>query len=112
MLRACYPAEVGSGSYLWADRSISTSQVEFGLAQREAEVVSKLYARLNTHVSDAATSDTAGAAVSQSAALHVQRRSSKTNYTVLGYVACGRRSLEVLVGSLCRQSRFQRPLCC
>lgn len=60
MLRACYPAQVGSGSFLWADRNISTTQVEFDLAQREAEAVSKLYARLNTHVSDEATSDTAG----------------------------------------------------
>lgn len=66
MLQACYPVEVGSNSFMWADRSNSTTQMEFDLAQRQAEAVSKLYARLNTHVSDPATSDTAGA-VPQSA---------------------------------------------
>ena len=71
---------------MWADRSNSTTQVEFDLAQRQAEAVSKLYARLNTHISDSVTSDTAGVAVAQSAAVHVQRRLSETNYAVLSSV--------------------------
>lgn len=68
---------------MWADRSNSTTQMEFDLALRQAEAVSKLYARLNTHASDSATSHAAGAVGSQSAAMHIQRRLSKTNYTVL-----------------------------
>ena len=112
MLQACYPAEAGGNSFMWADRSNSTTQVEFDLAQRQAEAVSKLYARLNTHVSDSATCDTAGAIVARSAALHVQRRLCKTNYTVLRSVGCCKGKFIDLVGFCCRKSRVQRSFCC
>lgn len=111
MLQACYPAEVGSNPFMWADRSNSTTQVEFDLAQRQAEAISELYARLNTHVSDSATSDTAGAVVARSAALHVQRRLCKTNYTVLRSIGCCTGKLSDFVGFCCRKSRVQRSFC-
>ena len=112
MLQACYPAEIGNNSFMWADRGKSTTQLEFDLAQRQAEAVSKLYARLNTHVSATATSDTTGAGIARSAALHEQRRLSKTNYTVLSSVGCRRGKLSNLVGSCYRKSRVQRSFCC
>ena len=72
MLQACYPAEVGSSSFMWTDRSKSTTQMELGLAQRQAEAISTLYARLNTHVPDMVATEAAGEAAAQSAITHVQ----------------------------------------
>ena len=86
MLQACYPVEVGSSSFTWADRSNSTTQMELDLAQRQAEAVSKLYARLNIHAPDMTATESAGAAVAQSAALRVQRRLGETNYAVFDSV--------------------------
>ncbi|DBA72940.1 TPA: Poly(A) RNA polymerase cid13 [Trebouxia sp. C0005] len=47
MLQACYPAEVSTSPLSCNDLRIPTSEVEFDLAHRQAQAVSKLYARLN-----------------------------------------------------------------
>ena len=60
MLQACYPAEVSTSPLSCNDLRIPTSEVEFDLAHRQAQAVSKLYARLNGNTFGIAPTAAAG----------------------------------------------------
>lgn len=46
-MQACHPAEVSTSPLSCNDLRIPTSEVEFDLAHRQVQAVSKMYARLN-----------------------------------------------------------------
>lgn len=60
MLQACYPAEVSTSPLSCNDLRIPTSEVEFDLAHRQAQAVSKLYARLNGNTFGVAPTEAVG----------------------------------------------------
>ncbi|KAL0031136.1 hypothetical protein WJX77_005327 [Trebouxia sp. C0004] len=60
MLQACYPAEVSTSPLSCNDLRIPTSEVEFDLAHRQAQAVSKLYARLNGNTFGVAPTEALG----------------------------------------------------
>ena len=60
MLQACYPADSSASLLTCNDRRIPTSDLELDLAHRQAQAVSKLYARLNGNAFGVAPVEAAG----------------------------------------------------